>query len=194
MPGGTSKYGLPYLLPSEPLYKIAEVTKLLAERLELLISNGTIGSGGGSAAPQLPGAAAYMPTAYTLAGYTTYKPTWQSEYTAYGATVESGGVRVPAKGIYMVTCQAPWEGAKNDEQLQLKVFANNVQIGAASSVGGAAEWETVACVATPVALDANTLISASAIHSDTANSVKFGGTIQGAVRTRLAAHMLYPTS
>ena len=41
MPGGTQKYGLPYLLNTEGLWTIGNVTKLLAERLEALIDNGT---------------------------------------------------------------------------------------------------------------------------------------------------------
>ena len=50
MPGYTaSPYLLPYMLNTEGLYKIADTTKLLADRLHLLIGNGTLT---GPAGPQ----------------------------------------------------------------------------------------------------------------------------------------------
>ena len=56
MPGGTQKYGLPYLLNTEGLWTIGNVTKLLAERLEALIDNGTLkGAPGSPGAPGAPG-------------------------------------------------------------------------------------------------------------------------------------------
>lgn len=195
MPGGTKKYGLPYLLPTEGLYTIANVTRLLAERLEALLADGTIGSGGGETPTgdgvNMPAGAAVMAAAsIDLPGWTAHNVSWLQEWTAYGVTVDASGLTVPRKGIYLVTCQSPWENVANDAQAQLKLYSAGVQVGAAASAGGAQGWETVACISTMVVMNAGDKLTASAIHGGSTNA-KFGGTIQGGVRTRLSAQCMY---
>ena len=52
MPGQTLNYGLPYMLGSEALHTIDDVTKLLAERLDTLMTNGTLKGAKGDPGPK----------------------------------------------------------------------------------------------------------------------------------------------
>ncbi|NKY17200.1 hypothetical protein [Tsukamurella spumae] len=124
---------------------------------------------------------------HQLEGLTAWMPTWavETDLNAPDGAVQASraGLTVRVTGVYLVTAQMPWEGARGGEGLMCKVYAEGMQILEATDI--AMTWENVSVISGLVPLTAGQRISLSLIHSGS-GAIAVGGPIQGGVQARLA--------
>ena len=199
MPAGTQAYGLPYMLPTDPLHTIDDVTKALAERLETLINNGTLkGPAGPPGGPVGPAASIVGNTVQTAASgsvYYTFAGT-AVEYdlrSAGGAQTWQYGLIASRTGIYHVSIVCPWATNNANGQRILKLIddASGNTIGEDVRPGSSVEQISTLSVVLP--LTAGQKLN-SYIYQNSGASLNYGGTQQGAIRTRFSFTYLGPSS
>lgn len=199
MPGGTQKYGLPYLLNTEGLWTIGNVTKLLAERLEALIDNGTLkGNPGAPGGPNGPaasitanafGAASgqllYLFDSPPLVEYDLRSPT-TAHASPYGLTIRRDG-------IYLVTIVMPWgtNNANGQRVVKLVDGADNNVLAEDVRPGSAIEQISQLSVVMPFAAGRRLV---SHVYQNSGATLNAGGTQLGGVKTRMTITWLGPSS
>lgn len=207
MPGQTLNYGLPYMLGSEALHTIDDVTKLLAERLDTLMTNGTLkgakgdpgpkGDPGSPGTPGAPGPAGDLkPTAiatcaaFTVNQWTETSPaSWSSLVDVNNggtAQVTSSGLVCRVAGVYLLTLQMPWSDPPANTITFAKIKVNGTTRG--EDIRTAAGYEHVSSIAFPIRLAVGDTVRAVVVHNNTAQRTA-GGTIQGGVDARLGMYL-----
>ena len=204
MPGGTAKYGLPYLLNTEGLWTIGNVTKLLAERLEALIDNGTLKGGkgdtGAPGGPTGPACAIVLNTAFSAASgsiFFAFNNSGVAEVdmpsTAPVQTFNNG--LIPSqKGLYLVTLVVPW-GTNNANGVRvIKVIDDASGLTLAEDVRTAsATVEQINQLSIILPLTAGQKLNAH-VYQNSGSALNVGGVQQGKIQTRFAAAWLGPSS
>ena len=202
MPGGTAKYGLPYLLNTEGLWTIGNVTKLLAERLEALIDNGTLKGGkGDTGAPGGPNgpAASIVGNTPQVANsgsvYYTFSGT-AAEYdlrSSGGAQTWQYGVIASRAGIYSVSIVCPWGTNNANGQRILKLIDDASGNTIAEDVRPGSAVEQISMLTVVMPLTAGQKLN-SYVYQNSGANLNYGGTQQGGIRTRFAITWLGPSA
>ena len=205
MPGGTQKYGLPYLLNTEGLWTIGNVTKLLAERLEALIDNGTLkGAPGSPGAPGAPGGP--NGPAAAIVGNTAQVANSGSLYFTFSGTVaeydlrSSGGAQtwqygvIPSRaGIYAVSIVCPWGTNNANGQRILKLIDDATGNTIAEDVRPGSAVEQISMLTVVMPLAAGQKLN-SHVYQNSGANLTYGGTQQGGIKTRFSITWLGPSS
>lgn len=192
MPGGTAKYGLPYLRPDEPLYTIAKVTQLLAERLETLISNGTIGSSGsGATATAGPAASITLATPASVDSgsiYFAFNNSGKAEYdlrSAGGAQTHANGVIASKAGIYHISIVMPWGTNNANGQRVIKLIDEATGNTIGEDVRPGSSIEQISQISVVLPLTAGQKLNCY-VYQNSGTALTVGGTQQGGIKTRFS--------
>ena len=202
MPGGTAKYGLPYLLNTEGLWTIGNVTKLLAERLEALIDSGVLKGGKGD--PGAPGGP--NGPAASIVGNTPQVANSGSIYYTFAGTVaeydlrSSGGAQTwqygviaSRAGIYAVSIVCPWATNNANGQRILKLIDDASGNTIAEDVRPGSAVEQISMLTVVMPLTAGQKLN-SYVYQNSGANLTYGGTQQGGIRTRFSITYLGPSS
>ena len=203
MPGGTAKYGLPYLLNTEGLWTIGNVTKLLAERLEALIDNGTLKGGkgdpGAPGGPNGPAASIVLNTAYSAASgsiFFAFNNSGTVEYdlrTAGGAQTFNNGLIASRAGIYQISIQVPWGTNNATGQRVIKLVDDASGEAYAEDVRPGVNMEQINQLSVTMPLTAGQKLNCY-VYQNSGAALNVGGTQQGRIKTRFAMTYLGPSS
>ena len=206
MPGGTQKYGLPYLLNTEGLWTIGNVTKLLAERLEALIDNGTLkGAPGSPGAPGAPGgpngpaASIVLNTAYSAASgsiFFAFNNSGTVEYdlrTAGGAQTFNNGLIASRAGIYQISIVVPWGTNNATGQRVIKLVDDASGEAYAEDVRPGVNMEQINQLSVTMPLTAGQKLNCY-VYQNSGSALNVGGTQQGRIKTRFAMTYLGPST
>lgn len=203
MPGGTAKYGLPYLLNTEGLWTIGNVTKLLAERLEALIDNGTLKGGkgdpGAPGGPNGPAASIVLNTAYRAASgsiFFAFNNSGTVEYdlrTAGGAQTFNNGLIASRAGIYQISIQVPWGTNNATGQRVIKLVDDASGEAYAEDVRPGINMEQINQLSVTMPLTAGQKLNCY-VYQNSGAALNVGGTQQGRIKTRFAMTYLGPST
>ena len=203
MPGGTAKYGLPYLLNTEGLWTIGNVTKLLAERLEALIDNGTLKGGkgdtGAPGGPNGPAASIVLNTAYSAASgsiFFAFNNSGTVEYdlrTAGGAQTFNNGLIASRAGIYQISIQVPWGTNNATGQRVIKLVDDASGEAYAEDVRPGINMEQINQLSVTMPLTAGQKLNCY-VYQNSGAALNVGGTQQGRIKTRFAMTYLGPST
>ena len=203
MPGGTQKYGLPYLLNTEGLWTIGNVTKLLAERLEALIDNGTLKGGkgdtGAPGGPNGPAASIVLNTAYSAASgsiFFTFNNSGTVEYdlrTAGGAQTFNNGLIASRAGIYQISIVVPWGTNNATGQRVIKLVDDATGEAYAEDVRPGVNMEQINQLSVTMPLTAGQKLNCY-VYQNSGAALNVGGTQQGRIKTRFAMTYLGPST
>lgn len=203
MPGGTAKYGLPYLLNTEGLWTIGNVTKLLAERLEALIDNGTLKGGkgdpGAAGGPNGPAASIVLNTAYSAASgsiFFAFNNSGTVEYdlrTAGGAQTFNNGLIASRAGIYQISIQVPWGTNNATGQRVIKLVDDASGEAYAEDVRPGINMEQINQLSVTMPLTAGQKLNCY-VYQNSGAALNVGGTQQGRIKTRFAMTYLGPST
>lgn len=203
MPGGTAKYGLPYLLNTEGLWTIGNVTKLLAERLEALIDNGTLKGGkgdtGAPGGPNGPAASIVLNTAYSAASgsiFFAFNNSGTVEYdlrTAGGAQTFNNGLIASRAGIYQISIQVPWGTNNATGQRVIKLVDDATGEAYAEDVRPGVNMEQINQLSVTMPLTAGQKLNCY-VYQNSGAALNVGGTQQGRIKTRFAMTYLGPST
>ena len=203
MPGGTAKYGLPYLLNTEGLWTIGNVTKLLAERLEALIDNGTLKGGkgdpGAPGGPNGPAASIVLNTAYSAASgsiFFAFNNSGTVEYdlrTAGGAQTFNNGLIASRAGIYQISIQVPWGNNNATGQRVIKLVDDASGEAYAEDVRPGINMEQINQLSVTMPLTAGQKLNCY-VYQNSGAALNVGGTQQGRIKTRFAMTYLGPST
>ena len=203
MPGGTAKYGLPYLLNTEGLWTIGNVTKLLAERLEALIDNGTLKGGkgdtGAPGGPNGPAASIVLNTAYSAASgsiFFAFNNSGTVEYdlrTAGGAQTFNNGLIASRAGIYQISIQVPWGTNNANGQRVIKLVDDASGEAYAEDVRPGIAMEQINQLSVTMPLTAGQKLNCY-VYQNSGAALNVGGTQQGRIKTRFAMTYLGPST
>lgn len=203
MPGGTAKYGLPYLLNTEGLWTIGNVTKLLAERLEALIDNGTLKGGkgdtGAPGGPNGPAASIVLNTAYSAASgsiFFAFNNSGTVEYdlrTAGGAQTFNNGLIASRAGIYQISIQVPWGTNNATGQRVIKLVDDASGEAYAEDVRPGINMEQINQLSVTMPLTAGQKLNCF-VYQNSGAALNVGGTQQGRIKTRFAMTYLGPST
>lgn len=203
MPGGTAKYGLPYLLNTEGLWTIGNVTKLLAERLEALIDNGTLKGGkgdpGAPGGPNGPAASITMATQFNAASgsvFFAFNNNGATEYdlrTAGGAQTFNNGLIASKAGIYQISIQVPWVTNNATGQRVIKLVDDASGEAYAEDVRPGVAIEQISQLSVTMPLTAGQKLNCYVFQNSGA-TLTVGGTQQGRIKTRFAMTWLGPST
>lgn len=203
MPGGTAKYGLPYLLNTEGLWTIGNVTKLLAERLEALIDNGTLKGGkgdtGAPGGPNGPAASIVLNTAYSAASgsiFFAFNNSGTVEYdlrTAGGAQTFNNGLIASRAGIYQISIVVPWGTNNATGQRVIKLVDDASGAAYAEDVRPGVSIEQINQLSVTMPLTAGQKLNCH-VYQNSGAALNVGGTQQGRIKTRFAMTYLGPST
>lgn len=203
MPGGTAKYGLPYLLNTEGLWTIGNVTKLLAERLEALIDNGILkgakGDTGAPGGPNGPAASITMATQFNAASgsvFFAFNNNGTTEYdlrTAGGAQTFNNGLIASKAGIYQISIQVPWVTNNATGQRVIKLVDDASGEAYAEDVRPGVAIEQISQLSVTMPLTAGQKLNCYVFQNSGA-TLTVGGTQQGRIKTRFAMTWLGPST
>lgn len=203
MPGSTAKYGLPYLLNTEGLWTIGNVTKLLAERLEALIDNGTLKGGkgdpGAPGGPNGPAASIVLNTAYSAASgsiFFAFNNSGTVEYdlrTAGGAQTFNNGLIASRAGIYQISIQVPWGTNNATGQRVIKLVDDASGEAYAEDVRPGINMEQINQLSVTMPLTAGQKLNCY-VYQNSGAALNVGGTQQGRIKTRFAMTYLGPST
>ena len=203
MPGGTAKYGLPYLLNTEGLWTIGNVTKLLAERLEALIDNGTLKGGkgdtGAPGGPNGPAASIVLNTAYSAASgsiFFAFNNSGTVEYdlrTAGGAQTFNNGLIASRAGIYQISIVVPWVTNNATGQRVIKLVDDASGEVYAEDVRPGVSIEQINQLSVTMPLTAGQKLNCY-VYQNSGAALNVGGTQQGRIKTRFAMTYLGPST
>lgn len=203
MPGGTAKYGLPYLLNTEGLWTIGNVTKLLAERLEALIDSGVLKGGkgdpGAPGGPNGPAASIVLNTAYSAASgsiFFAFNNSGTVEYdlrTAGGAQTFNNGLIASRAGIYQISIVVPWGTNNANGQRVIKLVDDATGEAYAEDVRPGVSIEQINQLSVTMPLTAGQKLNCYVFQNSGA-ALNVGGTQQGRIKTRFAMTYLGPST
>ena len=203
MPGGTAKYGLPYLLNTEGLWTIGNVTKLLAERLEALIDSGVLKGGkgdpGAPGGPNGPAASIVLNTAYSAASgsiFLAFNNSGTVEYdlrTAGGAQTFNNGLIASRAGIYQISIVVPWGTNNANGQRVIKLVDDATGEAYAEDVRPGVSIEQINQLSVTMPLTAGQKLNCYVFQNSGA-ALNVGGTQQGRIKTRFAMTYLGPST
>ena len=203
MPGGTAKYGLPYLLNTEGLWTIGNVTKLLAERLEALIDSGVLKGGkgdpGAPGGPNGPAASIVLNTAYSAASgsiFFAFNNSGTVEYdlrTAGGAQTFNNGLIASRAGIYQISIVVPWGTNNANGQRVIKLVDDATGEAYAEDVRPGVSIEQINQLSVTMPLTAGQKLNCY-VYQNSGAALNVGGTQQGRIKTRFAMTYLGPST
>lgn len=203
MPGGTAKYGLPYLLNTEGLWTIGNVTKLLAERLEALIDSGVLKGGkgdpGAPGGPNGPAASIVLNTQYSAASgsiFFAFNNGGTVEYdlrTAGGAQTFNNGLIASRAGIYQISIVVPWGTNNANGQRVIKLVDDATGEAYAEDVRPGVAIEQINQLSVTMPLTAGQKLNCYVFQNSGA-ALNVGGTQQGRIKTRFAMTYLGPST
>ena len=203
MPGGTAKYGLPYLLNTEGLWTIGNVTKLLAERLEALIDSGVLKGGkgdpGAPGGPNGPAASIVLNTQYSAASgsiFFAFNNSGTVEYdlrTAGGAQTFNNGLIASRAGIYQISIVVPWGTNNATGQRVIKLVDDATGDAYAEDVRPGVPIEQISQLSVTMPLTAGQKLNCYVFQNSGA-TLTLGGTQQGRIKTRFAMTYLGPST
>lgn len=203
MPGGTAKYGLPYLLNTEGLWTIGNVTKLLAERLEALIDSGVLKGGkgdpGAPGGPNGPAASIVLNTAYSAASgsiFFAFNNSGTVEYdlrTAGGAQTFNNGLIASRAGIYQISIVVPWGTNNATGQRVIKLVDDASGEAYAEDVRPGINMEQINQLSVTMPLTAGQKLNCY-VYQNSGAALNVGGTQQGRIKTRFAMTYLGPST
>ena len=203
MPGGTAKYALPYLLNTEGLWTIGNVTKLLAERLEALIDNGTLkgakGDTGAPGGPNGPAASITMATQFNAASgsvFFAFNNNGTTEYdlrTAGGAQTFNNGLIASKAGIYQISIVVTWVTNNATGQRVIKLVDDASGEAYAEDVRPGVNMEQINQLSVTMPLTAGQKLNCY-VYQNSGAALNVGGTQQGRIKTRFAMTYLGPST